>query len=193
MDKQRLDDLKKVYKKYYFPEINLEPLKENLKIGERSPKYIQNKLDDAEELGKYFLSRIQLEYAKKGLDVVDAPTEDSFIWELAIVELDATGVAVNAAATVAGIFVPGSGLVKRFATGSIAIEGIIRDGKTGDILAEFKDREADKETVLSARDFQKYSHARYTLDEWAEQFAQLSSTTSDVKVEDSLPVTINPF
>ena len=192
-DGKRLDNLKKVYHLFYFPPIEVLPLQAKLKDDGLSPSEIEDRLSDAQELGNYLHERLKVEFANNNIVLSDTPTENQFIWEIAIVELRPTLAALNVAATTAGFFIPGAGLVQRLGSGSIAIEGIIRDGKTGDILAEFKDRKADKNALFSVRDYQQYSHARHTMDEWAEVFAKLASTTQDVKVEGSLPVTLNPF
>ena len=192
-DRKRLDDLKKVYKVFCVVPVDLSALTTNLKNENFSNEELAERVEDAKELGVYFQERFKAEFEKRGLTVSLMPIEEAFVWEIAIVELKPTLAAVNAAATAAGAFVPGAGMVRRFGTGSIAIEVIVRDGKTKDMLAEFKDRESDKDSLFTVRDFQMYSHARNAIDDWAEQFAELSSTTGDVTVDDSLPITLNPF
>jgi len=46
---------------------------------------------------------------------------------------------------------------------------------------------------VSVRDFQKYSHARHTVDEWSESFAKLATTSGDVKISAPIPLTLLPF
>jgi hypothetical protein len=113
--------------------------------------------------------------------------------EIAITEISPNVPEVSAVATVAGFFLPGSGVIRLFGSGSIAIEGILRDGKTGDLLAEFRDREADKSAPISVRDYQMYAHIRRTLDDWADQLAELAGTVSSHQVKDSLPFTLDPL
>ena len=58
-----------------------------------------------------------------------------------------------------------------FTGGRIAIEGRLRDGTTGAIVMQFADREKDKATLYSARDYMALGHSTRTIREWAEQFA----------------------
>ena len=152
------------------------------------------RVEDAEELARYFEQRMKVSFATDDvLKVSDEPVPNSFVWEIAITELEPTNTAVTVVATAAGAFIPGAGLLQRAASGSITIQGIVRDGNTGDILAEFKDRQSDKVAPFTIKDFQMYAHARQAIDDWSEQFFQLASTTRDVKVEGALPVSINPL
>jgi len=192
-DRKRLDDLKKVYRCVCLSPVELNALRANLKMNGLTKSQIEDRLSDAQELVEYLKSRYRLEFEKKGIEVFFEPQEDCFVWDLALVELRPTLVALNVAATAAGTFLPGAGLIQRFGSGSIAIEVIIRDGKTGDILAEFKDRQADKTAPFTIKDFQKYSHARNTIDEWTESFAKLTTTTGDVKIDRPFPLTLLPF
>jgi|GEM_PF-5704883 len=45
----------------------------------------------------------------------------------------------------------------------------------------FKDRQIDKFLPFSLRDFQHYAHLRRSIDEWAEQVAELMATRSGHK------------
>lgn len=99
----------------------------------------------------------------------------------------------DAAATVAGVFIPGTGIIRLFGSGSIAIEGMVIDGKTGELLAAFRDREADKSAPISVRDYQMYAHIRRTMDDWADQLAELAGTVPTHQVKDSLPFTLKPL
>lgn len=192
-DRERIDRLKKIRQSYYLAPIDTSPLRARLKSEKFTKSEIEDRMAEADELKRYFEERLKMEFAKHGLKILEKPEENAFFCEIALVELRPTLAVMNAAATTAGFFVPGAGLVRRLGTGSIAMEGMVRDGETLDVLAEFKDREADKDSLFTVRDFQRYSHARYSIDDWSEQLAKLASTTSDVKVEDSLPVTLLPF
>jgi hypothetical protein len=125
--------------------------------------------------------------------VQDQPTDDTLVLEIAVTEISPNVPEVSAVASIAGFFFPGSGIIRIFGSGSIAIEGILRDGKTGDLLAEFRDREADKSAPISVRDYQMYAHIRRSLDDWADQLAELAGTMSTHQVKDSLPFTLNPL
>lgn len=107
--------------------------------------------------------------------------------------LVATKVHVNAIGTALGAFVPGGGLVKVTATGSIAVEsrGIATD--TGQLELAWKYREKDRASVFSLADFNWYSHSRSAVDDWADQLVEAWNTPIDHKIDDSLPFTWRPW
>jgi hypothetical protein len=88
---------------------------------------------------------------------------------------------------------PGTGIIRLFGSDSIAIEGMVRDGRIGELLAAFRDREADKSAPISVRDYQMYAHIRRTLDDWADQLAELAGTVPTHQVKDALPFTLDPL
>ena len=125
--------------------------------------------------------------------IEDTPSADALVIELALVEVVPTNPGINVVATVGGFLVPGGGLVRLLGTGSVAIEGLVRDGSTSEVIFEFKDREADKTTPFSVKDFQQYAHARETIDEWSMQLTEIVATPSTHMVDDSSPLSINPL
>lgn len=129
----------------------------------------------------------------KRFKVVDSPDKETIVYAIALTELVATKAHINAAGTALGIFVPGGGLVKSTAKGSIAIEANIYDGGTNELLVAWADREQDRSSLFSFSDFSWYSHARDTVNNWAEQLVEGYNTPIDHKVEDRTIFTLNPF
>ena len=84
---------------------------------------------------------------------------------------------------------PGGGAVALPASGSVAIEGRIRDAQSGEVIFAFADRESDKAAAVSAADLTWHYHAKEIADDWARQFVELSDTGPEHKVEDSSPFT----
>ena len=123
------------------------------------------------------------------LRVAATPRPGSVTLRLALVELNPTDGAGNVVRTAA----PYGGVLSPFTGGSIAIEGQVRDSVTGELLFEFADTERDKTSVVSARDFQPYEHAKRAVAEWAAQFEELTRTPPDHRVKDSLFFTLNPL
>lgn len=109
--------------------------------------------------------------------------------ELALIEMNPTNVVGNAARYGA----PGGSVLAPATKGNIAIEGKVRDSVSGELLYEFADNEQDKFAVVTLRDMSSYGHARVAIKEWGKQFAEIVGTPGSHKVEDSSPVTINPF
>ena len=109
--------------------------------------------------------------------------------ELALVELNPTNVVGNAVKYGA----PGGSVLAPATKGNCAIEGKLRDSRTGELLLAFADNEQDKFAVVSLRDLSSYGHARTAIKDWAKQFAELLRTPASHKVEDSSTITLNPF
>jgi hypothetical protein len=207
-DPKRLEELRMRYRSISILPINTLPAENRIKAQQLPSRVEESRIADLRELSAYFHTRLEnafSEYDGDGLSaegvpiivrkftVVEEPTDETLVFELAITEISPNLPEVSAVATVAGFFVPGTGLIRLFGSGSVAIEGILRDGRTGDLLAEFRDREADKSAPISVRDYQMYAHIRRTFDDWADQLAELTGTMPSHQVKDSLPFTLNPL
>jgi hypothetical protein len=132
------------------------------------------------------------------LKVVDTPGDDSAILELAITELvpgkafiGMVGLASWGAPLPIGI---PAGAVASFADdGWMAIEGRVRDAKSGQVMAMFADREKGKTRILDVEAATWYGHARESMNDWAEQLVRLANTPKDVQVDDSAAFTLLPW
>lgn len=130
--------------------------------------------------------------------VVDKPRDDTMILELAITQLvpnkaflGAIGLAAWAAPAPVGVPV---GMLATFADdGWMAIEGRVRDAKSGAVVAMFADREAAKTRVVDVEAVTWYGQARESMNDWADQLVLLANTPKDVKVEDSSAFTLMPW
>jgi hypothetical protein len=159
---------------------------------------IEKHREDIEEMAQYLRERFVRElekWPKSEIKVLDynPQSSDTVVLELAIVELVPTASAQNAAASVAGLFVPGGGLLGIGASGSIAIEGRITDSATGEILVEFADRAKDKAAPVDLAGFKWYSRSKENIDDWAKQFAELAHTPPGHKVKGAWSFTLMPF
>ena len=56
---------------------------------------------------------------------------------------------------------------------SVAMEAILRDSETREVLAIFADREKQKSAIFSTRDFTAYGNLRQIADEWAKTFVKM--------------------
>jgi hypothetical protein len=130
--------------------------------------------------------------------IVEQPRGDTMILELAITQLvpgkaflGAVGMASWAAPAPVGVPV---GAITSFADdGWMAIEGRVRDAKSGLVMAMFADREAAKTRVVDLEAMTWYGHARESMNDWADQLVLLANTPKDVKVEDSSAFTLLPW
>ncbi|HEY1048985.1 MAG TPA: DUF3313 family protein [Prosthecobacter sp.] len=135
---------------------------------------------------------------------VRQPGPDTVILQLALTELNPTSPKGNAVMTMMKIAVsPVAALGRYFTTGNIAIEGKMMvampasqaGGKTNRPATyfQFADNEADKLTLVSARDYQPYGHAVHTIREWAVHFEEMTRTPRGGKVRDSSAVTLRVY
>jgi Protein of unknown function (DUF3313) len=130
--------------------------------------------------------------------VVDTPRDDTAILELAVTQLvpnkaflGAIGLAAWAAPLPIGVPV---GMVATFADdGWMAIEGRVRDAKSGAVVAMFADRESAKTRVVDVEAITWYGQARESMNDWADQLVLLANTPREVKVEDSSAFTLLPW
>jgi hypothetical protein len=195
-NKDELTALKSSYKTIYISEVRTDYLEDELATYLEGDD-LKQRTEEARELARYMTERFKFEignYKDHPLTVSETPGKNMFILDLSLSKLEPTPTVVNLVGTVAGFVVPGGGLIRRVVpSGSIAIEGVLSDGSTGQRIVEFKDREADKESPFTIRDFQEYDHARVSIDEWAEQFAELAATPLSHTVSDSIPIRLLPI
>ena len=195
-DEDKYSTLKKEYDKIYVKRINTDFIEGKIEKEEDKEKEKIYRKEELQEIANYMRNTFKMrlsDFPDHSFKVTSEPGSKTFILELAVAELNPTNPALNATGAALGFVVPGGGLISHLHSGSIAIEGIVRDGSTGNILLEFKDRESDKSSAFSIKDYQRYAHARDSIEDWADQFAELMATDLDHRVEDSLPFEINPL
>lgn len=196
LDLERIDLMHQTIKKIVILPVRVDLLEKEFDREISDPDKRAQRKEEAQEIAHYFTDRLKaaiLNYKDYPYKLLGNPEPNSFVVEFALVELDPTLISVNVLGAIAGFFVPGGGLIGRAASGSVAFEAQIRDGTTNEILIEFRDREADKTAPFTIKDFQEYAHIRQTIEEWADQYAELSATSRTHKVSGSLPFTLNPF
>lgn len=184
------------YDSVYVKPIDIGILSDNFAQEIEDKEELQDRIDEAQEIANYFYNKIKLvldsdpEYP---LTHVDRSGPNTYVIELALVELDPTNRVINAAGTVAGFFVPGGGVVKIAGKSRVAMEGVVSGHERQPLLEQFKDRETDKTSFFSVKDYQKYAHVRVAIDDWSMQLVQIPSSSLDSEIADSLPIAISPF
>ena len=150
---------------------------------------------DAEKMAAYMRAQFQNEFARGGkYHVANQPGGKTLKIELALVQLKPTNVAGNVISTGAGAVVPGANIIgSQFTHGGIAFEAKLRNGETGELLAEYADSQKDKMSLLSFRDYSANAHSRRAIQDWARQMEQLASTPASHKVPGAMRLTLNPF
>ena len=157
--------------------------------------------DDLKMIGTEFHDIVQKKFRESKQNrfaIVEAPRGDTMILELAITQLvpnkaflGAIGLAAWAAPLPIGVPV---GMLATFADdGWMAIEGRVRDAKSGAVVAMFADREAAKTRVVDVEAMTWYGQARESMNDWGDQFVLIANTPKDVKVEDASAFTLMPW
>lgn len=189
-------ELKKKYQKLYIATVNTDHVERYYEKSKSSKKTKIARIEESKELARYFREKLKLSLANqenKFISVIDQPQEGALEIKLALVKITPTNPVVNAIGTAAGAFVTGGGLIKSLGEGSVEMEGYVAEKEDSNLYEEFADREGQKVSPFSIKDYQLYAHIRIALDDWAMQLAELLSTEPEHTVEDSLPVSINPF
>ena len=195
-DKEKFKKMKLSYRKLYIRPVDVTHLSKAGSWGNFSSLGQANDPKDVSDMAEYMktaFTKAIKNHPTQAIKIVDQPGPETFILELALVELNPTKVAVNATGTAVGFFVPGSGLISTTGKGSIAFEAIVKDGETEEVLVTFADRQEDKVTLMNYRSYLRYGFGRLIVNEWADQYAELSMTGLEHKVEGSSPFKLLPW
>lgn len=129
---------------------------------------------DARKLAAHFRrALINAAHSQSGrqLTVVKEPGPGTMIIETAITDLVPAKAYWNAGATAAGFVVPGAGLLSAAGSGTITVEGRVRDGNNGKFVANFRDTMKDKMAVVNIDSYSWYGGSEANLEEMAANIA----------------------
>lgn len=182
-----------LFSKVYFAPVGISNLeRQGWWTAQSSIK--QDQLEaDARKLARHFhrsLNQAAHNDPGRRMTVAAAPGRDTLIVEMAITQLVPAKAYWNAAATAAGFVVPGAGLLGTAGSGSIAIEGRMRDGNTGRVIATFRDLMKDKMAVVNIDSYTWYGGSEKNLEEIAVKTARVINADSGTVVTQSAPVTL---
>jgi hypothetical protein len=107
------------------------------------------------------------------LTVVNQAGPDTMVIETSITHLVPAKAYWNAAATAAGFVVPGAGLLSAAGSGSITVEGRVRDGGSGATVANFRDTMKDKVAMVNIDSYTWYGGSEANLEEMAANIARV--------------------
>jgi len=141
----------------------------------------------AQDLTDYFREKLLKEFTtndRKIFTVIDKPSADALSVELAIVEVVPTKVWLNAIGYIA---------IGALSSGTTAFEGRLRDGRTNQVIAEFKDREYGQLDVVSIADLTWYKHSEHTMRIWSEEIARLCYRAPNEAISPMSTVTLRPW
>jgi hypothetical protein len=131
---------------------------------------------DARKLAAHFRSAM-INAARndsgRRLTVVNQAGPDTMVIETSITHLVPAKAYWNAAATAAGFVVPGAGLLSAAGSGSITVEGRLRDGDSSATVAQFRDTMKDKMAMVNIDSYTWYGGSEANLVEMAANIARV--------------------
>jgi len=201
-DSEEYFQLRKRVGKVKISEIDISAVEKLYNEARGSKKSKERRIEEAGNLARYLEGKLKLLFQDRefspiievvSADEATAGKKDPLILNLSLTSVIPTKPEVNFVGTVAGYFVPGGGLISYFGQGSVAMEGYVSGSEDPMIYEQYADREGQKVSPFTLKDYQRYAHIRVVLDDWAMQIVRLLNTAGDVEVEDSLPVSINPL
>jgi Protein of unknown function (DUF3313) len=151
--------------------------------------------EDLSAIASYARERLEGAFAEKkeNFRVVEEQPVQGRVVELSVVELTGTAVARNVLGTALGALVPGGSLISIRSSGTIGVEGVVKEAQTGKPLFIFADRERGKTAPFSFNDFRVLSHARAAIDDWSEQIVEACAAAPGTRIPDSSPITLLPL
>lgn len=194
-DKQYYE-LRRAYRRVYVAPVDTTFVEKIYRAASGSEKTKTRRIQEAKELASYFEAKLKLiieDSRDLPFQLVDQPGEGVMTLRLALTQIVPTNPGINLAGTAAGFFVPGGGLIKILGEGSIAMEGYVEERGPKEPYEQYKDREGQKISAFSFKDYQRYAHIREAIDDWSMQVVELLATPPDHTVADSLAVTLNPI
>lgn len=125
-------------------------------------------------------------------EVITPADVDSLVLEVAIIEFNPNPVLGGLMRKGINILLwPGAETaVSHKLKGYMAIEGRLKDNKTGTVLYEFADAEQNRSgIILYVHDYTTYTYFRKACREWARQIEEVTRTEARASVKDSPPAT----
>lgn len=180
-----------LYHQVYFAPVGVGRLKSQGWWSSQNSRTQRQLAADAVHLAAYTqrsLRKAAATYPAKRVQVVGSPGPGTLVVETSIVELVPAKAFWNSAATAAGFAVPGAGLLGALGKGSITIEGRLRDGGTGAVLATFRDHSEDKMAVVNLNAYTWYKGSEANIDELAGKTAETLNSPRGVTVKASSPI-----
>jgi|694.fasta_scaffold19893_6 hypothetical protein len=180
-----------VFSKVYFAPVRTTSLERQGWWSSQSAVKQEQLQLDAAKLAREFhgmLNRAARNDPGRRLAVVSAPGVGTLTVEVAITELEPAKAYWNAGATAAGLVVPGAGLLSAAGSGSMTIEGRLRDGGTGKVIATFRDEMRDRMAVVNVDSYSWYGGSEKNLEEVAVKTARVLNAGADEVVASSAPI-----
>jgi len=151
---------------------------------------------DTEALATHLRRQLSSEivhYPGNHYRIAAVPGPRTLVIELAIVELVPSKAFWNTGAAAAGFVVPGAAALSTLGAGSIAIEGRLRDGGTGEVIAMFADRRQDQVAPINLRGMTWYGGSKKNIDAWAREGAEFLNLPPGQIIHRKSRLTLKPW
>lgn len=124
--------------------------------------------------------------------VVDYPHADTLVLSFALVEVVPTKTTLKYAGLLPPLMIPMriAGLGSK---STAAFEAKMTAGPNGKIVAMFADREAEKLSIFTVKDYSWYGHAKGLIREWANQLVQVCHKERNQVIKDSSWFELKPW
>ncbi len=174
----------------YYTQIFVAPVNKDYLIKAHwweSMTFAVNRQKDSQQIADYMWTKVCGAFDSdpdKRFEPTYTRGPRTLVLEMALVQLVPTKVWLNAVGMVFAVTVD---------HGTVAMEARIRDGATGKVIATLADREHGKSSLVSVANLTWYSHAKYIIDDWAEQMVEAIKTGGSEYVKDSPAFTLQPW
>lgn len=144
----------------------------------------QNANEIATYLRQQIIKAFEKQDSENRFQVVSQRGPNTLVLELALIEVTPTKAWLNAASLM---------FVGALDTGTAAIEGRMRDGSTGEVIYLLADRQMGKASLVSAKDFTWWSHAKAVCNEWAKIMVKELNAKVGERVKPQATFTLKPW
>ncbi len=151
---------------------------------------------DAKKLAEYTRQTFEEAFREdpnQRFQVVDAPQTDTLILEIALVEIVPSKIMLNTLGYAPFVGSAFKLIRNTKSKSSVAFEARFRDAQTGEVVAQFADREFEKMSPVNVKDVTWYGHAESILCEWADQFVRMVNRKEGEQIPDSKPFHLKPW
>lgn len=187
------------YSEIFIAPVNTEYLLQMEWWEEGGPK--NEALEDINELARYTEETFKEAFHKdpeQRYQAAEAPGPQALILEFALVEVTPNKAFLEAASYAAGpafklIGSIAGSVIRSKSQSTVAFEARLRDGASGEILALFADREAEKQSLVNVKSLSWYAHAKSIIAEWADQFVKITHLKEGEILEDSKAFELKPW
>ncbi|MFZ2657750.1 MAG: DUF3313 family protein [Victivallales bacterium] len=127
---------------------------------------------------------------KRRFQLTSSPDAQTIVLELSLVQIVPSKSFLNFVESIAGFFVPGLSLLAIFNSGEIAIEGKLKDARSGTLICMFAEREKDRLAIFDIAGLRWYKHTQNNIDAWSREFVLILNSRKNDDVTHRFPMAL---